>query len=189
MRNANNWFKVCVLQGNFLLGPDSGQMMSSPCLEKTFVLQAHGRRLKGNLLGLSPLASSGKEKIAPSTCSTLAQDWKCLFKLLSSLVSSNGIGWVTPWFTILFHVKVSFPLDGRKSQAMLLFFSWQPPPCLHCTSWIGSWREYFHGLCTPLLRMLVEGLSTRCHLAPPGRIYVTCSSCCPSRNRASLWCR
>ena len=188
MRNANNWFKFCVLQGNFLLGLDSGQLLSSPCLEKTFILQADGRHLKGNLLALSPLASSGKEKIALSTCSPLVQAWDYLFELLSSLVSSNVTGWVTTPFSVISHVKVSFPLDCHKSQAMVLFFSWQQPPCSHCSSWIGSQREYFREFWTSLLRIMLEGISTSCHLAPPGIIYVTYSLCCPSCNWASLWC-
>lgn len=170
MKNANTWFKFCVLQSNFLLGLDSGQLMSSPCLEKTFVLQADGSHVKGNLLALSPLASSGKEKIALSMYSPLVQDLDCLFELLSFLVSSNGTGWVTPRFSVLFHVEVSFPLDCHKSQTMFLFFSCQQPSCLHCTSWIGSWREYFHRLWTSLLRMVVEGSSMSYHLAPPDRI-------------------
>lgn len=110
-RNANKWFKFCILHGNLLLRLQLGRLISSPCLEKTFVLQTEDRHLKVNLFGLPLLTSSADREncFSPVFSTREPQDWGCLFRLLYSLLSSNGTGWVTTWFSFLVTWRFQLP--------------------------------------------------------------------------------
>lgn len=110
-RNANKWFKFCILHGNFLLRLHLGQLISSPCLEKTFLLQTEDRHLKVNLFGLPLLTSSADREnhFSPVFSTREPQDWVCLFRLLYFLLSFSGTGWVTTWFSSLFTRSFQLP--------------------------------------------------------------------------------
>ena len=81
-------------------------MISSPCLEKTFVLQTDGRHLKGNLLGVSLLASSAEGENCPfhvfTTCTELG-----LFIQITFFLG------IIQWDRLSRHlILISFPCEG-----------------------------------------------------------------------------
>lgn len=80
---------------------DLGQLISSPCLEKIFVLQADARHLKGNLLGLSLLAS-------------IAEGENCPFHVLTTYTGLGLFIWIAFFFVII-------QWDGLSHHSILIF--------------------------------------------------------------------
>lgn len=84
-----------------MMCPDLGQLMSSPCLEKIFVLQADARHLKGNLLGLSLLAS-------------IAEGENCPFRVFSTYAGLGLFIQIASFFVII-------QWDGLSHHSILIF--------------------------------------------------------------------